>query len=84
VSKEDQAEGLQWLHLGCRPEDGKWENCHGQRMSEFVKAHDLKVGYFLVFKKLDTRSLKMLVFYHNYCEIRIRCAGYHPSLTIGL
>jgi hypothetical protein len=25
--------------------------------SEFVKAHNLKVGYFLVFKKLDTRSL---------------------------
>jgi hypothetical protein len=31
--------------------------------SEFVKAHDLKVGYFLVFKKLDTRSLKVLIFF---------------------
>jgi hypothetical protein len=45
-----------------------------------VKAHYLKVGYFLVFKKLDTRSLKVLMFDHNYCEIEIRCAGYHPSL----
>jgi hypothetical protein len=52
--------------------------------SEFVRAHDLKVGYFLVFKKLGTRSLKVLIFYQNYCEIEIRCAGYHPSLTIGL
>ena len=30
--------------------------------SDFVQAHDLKLGYFLVFKKLDTRSLKVLVF----------------------
>jgi hypothetical protein len=56
--------------------DGGW--------SEFVKAHDLKEGYFPAFKKLDTRSLKVLIFYHNYCEIGIRCAGYHPSLKIGL
>jgi hypothetical protein len=56
--------------------DGGW--------SEFVKAHDLKEGYLPAFKKLDTRSLKVLIFYHNYCEIRIRCAGYHPSLKIGL
>jgi hypothetical protein len=52
--------------------DGGW--------SKFVKAHYLKVGYFLVFKKLDTRSLKVLMFDHNYCEIEIKCAGYHPSL----
>jgi hypothetical protein len=45
-----------------------------------VRAHDLKVGYFLVFKKLDTRFLKVLVFDHNYCKIGIRCAGYHPTL----
>jgi hypothetical protein len=51
---------------------------------EFFKAHDLKVGYFLVFKKLDTRSHKVLIFYHNYYEIGIKCADYHPLLTIGL
>jgi hypothetical protein len=34
--------------------DGGW--------SELVKAHDLKVGYFLVFKKLNTRSLKVIIF----------------------
>ena len=52
--------------------DGGWP--------EFVSAHDLKIGYFLVFKKLDTRSLKVLVFDYTCCEKVIKCAGYHPSL----
>ena len=46
---------------------------------DFVKAHDLKVGYFLVFKKLATTSFKVIVFDHDNCEKVIRCAGYHPS-----
>ncbi|KAK1681285.1 hypothetical protein QYE76_042133, partial [Lolium multiflorum] len=32
---------------------------------EFVKAHDLKVGYLLTFKKLDTKSLQVLIFGYN-------------------
>jgi hypothetical protein len=48
--------------------------------SEFVKAHDLKTGYFIVFKKHDARSLKVIVFNYMSCEQVIRCAGYHPSL----
>ncbi|KAK1613290.1 hypothetical protein QYE76_036963 [Lolium multiflorum] len=32
---------------------------------EFVKAHDLKVGYLLTFKKLDTKSLQVLIFAYN-------------------
>ena len=47
--------------------------------SDFVNAHVLMIGYFLVFKKLDTRSLKVTVFDHSGCEKVIRCAGYHPS-----
>ncbi|KAK1682738.1 hypothetical protein QYE76_043586 [Lolium multiflorum] len=35
---------------------------------EFVKAHDLKVGYLLTFKKLDTKSLQVLIFGYNCCE----------------
>ena len=47
---------------------------------DFVKAHDLKVvGYFLVLKKLDTTSFKVIVFDHDNCEKLIRCVGYHPS-----
>ncbi|KAK1618768.1 hypothetical protein QYE76_024285 [Lolium multiflorum] len=34
---------------------------------EFVKAHDLKVGYLLTFKKLDTKSLQVLIFGYNCC-----------------
>ena len=40
----------------------------------------MKIGYFLVFKKLDTRSLKVLVFDFTCCEKVIKCAGYLPSL----
>ncbi|KAK1664929.1 hypothetical protein QYE76_053088 [Lolium multiflorum] len=47
---------------------------------EFVKAHDLKVGYLLTFKKLDTKSLQVLIFGYNCCEKVIWCSGYHPSL----
>ena len=48
--------------------------------SGFVQAHDLKSGYFIVFKKLDTRSLNVLAFGYDWCEKVIGCAGYHPSL----
>ncbi|KAK1616655.1 hypothetical protein QYE76_022172 [Lolium multiflorum] len=47
---------------------------------EFVKAHDLKVGYLLTFKKIDTKSLQVLIFGYNCCEKVIWCSGYHPSL----
>ncbi|KAK1681984.1 hypothetical protein QYE76_042832 [Lolium multiflorum] len=47
---------------------------------EFVKAHDLKVGYLPTFKKLDTKSLQVLIFGYNCCEKVIWCSGYHPSL----
>ena len=46
---------------------------------DFVKAHDLKVGYFLVFKNLATTSFKVIVFDHDNYEKVIRCGGYHPS-----
>ncbi|KAK1618676.1 hypothetical protein QYE76_024193 [Lolium multiflorum] len=36
---------------------------------EFVKAHDLKVGYLLTFKKLDTKSLQVLIFGYNCCAV---------------
>ncbi|KAK1647106.1 hypothetical protein QYE76_064911 [Lolium multiflorum] len=41
---------------------------------EFVKAHDLKVGYLLTFKKLDTKSLQVLIFGYNCCEKVIWCS----------
>ncbi|KAK1601352.1 hypothetical protein QYE76_018218 [Lolium multiflorum] len=47
---------------------------------EFVKAHDLKVGYLLTFKKIDTKSLQVLIFGYNCCEKVIWRSGYHPSL----
>ena len=47
---------------------------------EFVKAHDLKVGYLLTFKKIDTKSLQVLIFGYNCCEKVIWYSGYHPSL----
>ena len=46
---------------------------------QFVKAHDLKIGYFVVFKKIDTRSLKVLVFDHDYYEKVIKCKGNHAE-----
>jgi hypothetical protein len=49
----------------------------GEGWSEFVQVDDLKTGYFMVFRKLEARSLKVTIF--NYKEV-IRCAGYHPSL----
>ncbi|KAK1668229.1 hypothetical protein QYE76_056388 [Lolium multiflorum] len=42
---------------------------------EFVKAHDLKVGYLLTFKKIDTKSLQVLIFGYNCCEKVIWCSG---------
>ncbi|KAK1611433.1 hypothetical protein QYE76_035106 [Lolium multiflorum] len=36
---------------------------------EFVKAHDLKVGYLLTFKKIDTKSLQVLIFGYNCLPI---------------
>jgi hypothetical protein len=36
--------------------------------SEFIKSHDLKTRYFMVFKKLDARSLKVTVFNYKSCE----------------
>jgi hypothetical protein len=64
--------------VGLKKEDGKIFMDKG--LSEFVKAHGLKTGYFMVFKKLDARSLKVIVFKYRFCEQVIRCAGYHPSL----
>jgi hypothetical protein len=64
--------------VGLKEEDGKIFMNKG--WSEFVKAHDLKTGYFMVFKKLDARSLKVTMFNYKSCEQVIRCVGYHPSL----
>ena len=47
---------------------------------QFVKAHDMHAGYFLIFRKLDTRSLEVLIFGYDCCEKVIWCSGYHPSL----
>lgn len=44
---------------------------------DFVKAHDLQIGYFLVFKKLDATTFKVIVFGHDKIEKVITCAGYH-------
>jgi hypothetical protein len=64
--------------VNLKKEDGKIFMDEG--WSEFIKSHDLKTGYFMVFKKLDARSLKVTVFNYKSCEQVIRCAGYHPSL----
>lgn len=63
--------------VGLKEEDGKI--IMDARWSEFVKAHDLKIGYFVVFKKIDTRSLKVLVFDHDQCEKVIKCKGNHAE-----
>ena len=61
--------------VGLKEEDGKI--IMDARWSEFVKAHDLKIGYFVVFMKIDTRSLKVLVFDHDNCDNVIKCKGNH-------
>ena len=52
----------------------------GEGWSDFLEAHGLELGYFLVFKKLNSRSLKVIVFDQDGCEKVIRCAGYHTTL----
>jgi hypothetical protein len=64
--------------VGLKEEDGKI--VMDARWSAFVKAHDLKIGYFTVFKRIDTRSLKVLVFDHENCEKVIKCKGNHAPL----
>ena len=51
-----------------------------KRWSYFVEAHELELGYFLIFKKINSRSLKVIVFDQDGCEKVIRCAGYHTTL----
>ena len=63
--------------VGLKEKDGKI--IMDTRWSEFVKAQDLKIGYFVVFKKIDTRSLKVLVFDHDNCEKVIKCKGNHAE-----
>jgi hypothetical protein len=50
--------------VGLKEEDGKIFMDEGW----FVKAHDLKTGYFMVFKNFDARSLKVTVFNYKSCE----------------
>ena len=40
---------------------------------QFVKAHGLKAGYLLTFRKLDTRSLEVLIYGCDCCEKVIWC-----------
>jgi hypothetical protein len=80
LPRDHQTEDLHWLHLGCRLKEEDDKIFMDKGWSEFVKAHDLKTGYFMVFTKLDTRSLKVTVFNYKSCEQVITCAGYHPSL----
>ena len=34
-SRNHQPEDLHWLHLGCRPEGGRWQDYHGRGMVRF-------------------------------------------------
>jgi hypothetical protein len=77
---DHQTEDLHWLHLGVGLKEGDSKIFMDEGWSEFVKAHDLKTGYFMVFKNLDARSLKVNVFNYKSREQVIRCAGYHHSL----
>jgi hypothetical protein len=47
------------LGVGLKEEDVKI--FMDERWSEFVKVHDLKTWYIMVFKKLYARSLKMTI-----------------------
>ena len=69
--------GCSW-EVDLKEEDGMVVMDEG--WSDFLEAHDLKLGYFLIFNKLNSRSLKVIVFDQDGCEKVIRCAGYHPSL----
>jgi hypothetical protein len=52
--------------VGLMEEDGKIFMDKG--WLEFVRAHDPETRYFMVFKKLDTRSLKVVVFNYNFAS----------------
>ena len=69
--------GCSW-EVDLKEEDGMVIMDEG--WSYFLEAHDLMLGYFLIFKKLNTRSLRVIVFDQNGCEKVIRCAGYHTTL----
>ena len=69
--------GCNW-EVDLKEEDGMVVMDEG--WSDFLEAHGLELGYFLVFKKINSRSLKVIVFDQDGCGKVIRCAGYHTTL----